>query len=73
VVIQLDGAPKREGVSFFREVVRSRVRFLGIVRVLACLGGRSTCVEAPLQVSRSESRSLLVNGSNFPLGQGKKG
>jgi hypothetical protein len=27
------GAPK-EGVSFFREEVRSRVRFLGIVRVL---------------------------------------
>jgi hypothetical protein len=35
----------KEGVRFFRELVRSRVRFLGWVRVLACLGGRSTCVE----------------------------
>jgi hypothetical protein len=43
---QPNGAPKREGVSYFRDEVRFRVRFLGIVRVLVCLGGRSTCVDA---------------------------
>jgi hypothetical protein len=66
VVIQLDGVPKREGVSYFRDEVRFRVRFLGIVRVLVCLGGRSTCVDASFLVSRSKNRKLVSEG-RIPL------
>jgi hypothetical protein len=59
-------------VSFFRKRVRLKVRFLVRVRSRVSLGGRSTCVDASFLVSRSKTRSLLVNGSNFPLGQGKR-
>ena len=60
-------------MSFLRELVRSRVRFLGWVRFLVSLGGRSTCVDASFQASRRDLGDLLVGGSFFSLGQGKRG
>jgi hypothetical protein len=60
-------------VSFLRELVRSRVRFLCTARVLVSLGGRSTCVDASFQVSRRDLGDLVVGGSFFPLGQEEKG
>ena len=69
VNIQLDGAQMREGVSSFWEEVRSRVRFLGWVRVLLGLGGRSTCVECIFTFLCKIWGIWLVGGSFFPLGQ----
>jgi hypothetical protein len=65
------GAQER-GRELFREEVRSRVRFLGIVRVLVSLGERSTCVECLLSFPRLDLGDLLVSGSFFSLGQGKR-
>jgi hypothetical protein len=40
---------------------------------LVSLGGRTTCVKCPFQVSRSNSRDLVSYGSFFPLGQSLEG
>jgi hypothetical protein len=56
-------------VSFLWERVRLEVRFLGWVRVLVGLGGRSTCVECPFNFLGRDSRDLVRYGSFFPLGQ----
>ena len=67
--LQPKGALKREGVRFFRELVRSRVRFLGWVRVLVGLRGRFTCVECSFSFLSKIWGDLVVSGSFFPLGQ----
>jgi hypothetical protein len=59
----------KEGVRLSEGLARLRVRFLGGVRVLVGLGGRTTCVEAQLQVSMQDLGDLVVSGSFFPLGQ----
>jgi hypothetical protein len=63
------GAHQEEGVSLSEGLARLRVRFLGGVRVLVGLGGRTTCVECLFQFSRQDLGDLVGYGSFFPLGQ----
>jgi hypothetical protein len=73
VSIQQDGAQMKEGVRLSEGLARLRVRFLGWVRVLVGLGGRSTCVECPFNFLCKILGDLVVSGSFFPLGQGLDG
>jgi hypothetical protein len=73
VSIQQDGAQMKEGVRLSEGLARLRVRFLGWVRVLVGLGGRSTCVECLFNFLCKIWGDLVVSGSFFPLGQGLDG